>query len=93
MEAIPVPWVGKIGVAYTFVDDFFIIGLNRPTIKNMIDTAKSGDIQKKSILATDSFEKGTFFATLFDGVRSSAELKRMYEKNQNTISQLFGSVF
>lgn len=51
------PWVGKIGIAYSFVDDFFIIGLNRSTIKHVIDTAVSGDIRKKSILTTDSFEK------------------------------------
>jgi len=41
VEAIPVPWVGKIGIAYTFVDDFFIIGINRPTIRHVIDTAVS----------------------------------------------------
>lgn len=39
MEAIPLPWVGKIGLAYAFVDDFFFIGLNRSTIHNIIDTA------------------------------------------------------
>ncbi len=41
VEAIPIPWVGKIGIAYTFVDDFFIIGINRPTIRHVIDMAVS----------------------------------------------------
>lgn len=41
VEAIPVPWVGKIGIAYTFVDDFFMIGINRPTIRHVIDKATS----------------------------------------------------
>ncbi len=93
VEAIPVPWVGKIGIAYTFVDDFFIIGLNRSTIKHVIDTAKSGDIRKQSMVTTDSFEKWTFFATLFDGVTSSTELKRMYEKNQTIVPKILNSTF
>lgn len=66
VEAIPVPWIGKIGIAYAFVDDFFIIGLNRTTIKNVIDVAKSGDTQKKKILNPGSFATGTFLATMFD---------------------------
>lgn len=41
LENISFPFVGKLGLAYTFVDDFFVIGLNRSTIKRYIDTANS----------------------------------------------------
>lgn len=93
VEAIPVPWVWKLGIAYTFVDDFFIIGLNRSTIRHVIDTADSWDKYKKNIVNTESFEKGTFFAMLFDGVNSSSELKNLYKKNQSTIPRFLGDIF
>ncbi len=38
-EGISMPFVGKLTFAYTFIDDFFIFGLNRPTIKRAIDVA------------------------------------------------------
>ena len=59
-EKIPVPFVGGISFAYTFVDDFFIIGLNRMTIKHVIDVAASGDQAKKKILDTNMLSSGTF---------------------------------
>jgi hypothetical protein len=40
----------------------------------------------------ETFEKGTFFAMLFDGVNSSNELKKLYQKNQTTIPRFFGSM-
>lgn len=39
IDGAAVPYVGKIGIAYTFVNDFFYIGLNRQTIKHIIDVA------------------------------------------------------
>lgn len=93
VEAIPVPWIGKIGIAYTFVDDFFVLGLNRTTIRHAIDTAASGDSAKKHLVNADAFEKGTFFATLFDGSNASQELKWLYEKNRSTVPQMFDSMF
>ncbi len=92
VEAIPVPWVGEIGIAYTFVDNFFMIGLNRSTIRHIIDTAKSGDNHKKNLVSQENFEKGTFFAMLFDGVNSSIEIKKLYEKNQSMVPRFFGSM-
>jgi hypothetical protein len=74
------------------VDDFFIMGLNRSTIRQVIDTAQSGDTSKKNLVSKESFEKGTFFATLFDGATSSDELKKLYQKNQSTIPRFFGSM-
>lgn len=44
-------------------------------------------------MSAESFEKGTFFATMFDGVNSSAELKRMYEKNPTAIPRFFHDIF
>jgi hypothetical protein len=85
VEWLPIPFVGKIGFAYTFVDDFFIIGPNRSTIKNVIDVSKSWDSSKKKLLSDTSFERGTFFATLFDWVSTSEKLKGLYEKNKSSI--------
>lgn len=53
-EKIPVPFVGELSFAYTFIDDFFVFGLNRTTIKHVIDVANSGDSAKKKILDTNS---------------------------------------
>lgn len=58
----------------------------------MIDTAVSGDAYKKNLVNVGTFEKGTFFATLFDGVSSSAELKKLYLKNQSTIPEFLGGM-
>ena len=75
IEDVPVPFIGKIGFAYTFVDDFFMLGVNRTTIRRIIDAAATGDVQKKKIVNEESLDVGTFFATLFDGVNASKELK------------------
>jgi hypothetical protein len=93
VEAIPVPWVGNIGVAYTFIDDFFVLGLNRSTIRKVIDTATTGDSYKKNLITPEIFEKGTFFATLFDGVSVSQSLQSMYEKNQKLVPKILGNTF
>jgi hypothetical protein len=87
IEAIPVPFVGKIGFAYTFIDDFFFIGLNRTTIKRIIDVAKTGDIKKWEIIDSKTVPKGSFFLTLFDGKSASIDLKGLYEKNRTSISR------
>ncbi|NRH20471.1 hypothetical protein HOO68_00295 [Candidatus Gracilibacteria bacterium] len=91
VEAIPVPFFGKMGMAYTFVDNFFVVGLNRSTIRNVIDASLSGDERKESITNNESLASGTFFATLFDGVNFSKELKNLYEKNESTLSRNLGS--
>ncbi len=85
VEWLPIPFVGKIGFAYTFVDDFFIIAPNRSTIKNIIDIAKTWDIKKSKILSVNTFDKWTFFVTLFDGVSTSEKLRWLYEKNKSSI--------
>jgi hypothetical protein len=84
IEWLPIPFVGKIGFAYTFVDDFFIIGLNRSTIRKVIDAA--GNKWKDSrVSETDTFEKNTFFASVFDGVSTSDQLQKLYEKNKTSL--------
>lgn len=85
VEGLPIPFVGKIGFAYTFIDNFFIIGPNRSTIKKVIDVANSGDMRKKELLDAGSFSTGTLFATIFDGVKSSEQFKALYEKNKTSI--------
>lgn len=66
-ENIAVPFVGNIGIAYTFIDDFFVLGLNRATIRKAIDTANKKDLRKSELISPTSFEKNTIFATIFDG--------------------------
>ncbi|MBP9779530.1 hypothetical protein KBD33_02800 [Candidatus Gracilibacteria bacterium] len=85
VEGLPIPFVGKIGFAYTFIDDFFMIGLNRSTIKHIIDGSQGGDSAKEEFIAKTPFSKGTFFAMLFDGVNTSLKLKELYEKNKSSI--------
>lgn len=85
VEGLPIPFVGKIGFAYTFIDNFFIIGLNRSTIRKVIDIANSSDTRKKELIDAGSFATGTVFATIFDGVGSSAQLRALYEKNKTSI--------
>jgi hypothetical protein len=89
MENISIPWVGNIGFAYTFVDDFLIVGLNRPTIRRVIDTAATGDQNKLNIVDASTLEKGTFFTMLFDGVRTSQELSQLYRSNKPSIAWIF----
>ena len=93
VEAIPVPFFGKIGIAYTFVDNFFVVWLNRSTIHNVIDVALSGDKNKKNIVNPETLSSGTFFATLFDGVTFSDEIKKLYQKNENTLARYIVSNF
>jgi hypothetical protein len=88
-EDIPVPFVGKLGLAYTFVDDFLIIGLNRPTIRRVIDTAATGDQSKLHIIDATTLEKGTFFTLLFDGVHTSQELSKLYTNNKSALTRIF----
>ncbi len=85
IEWLPIPFVGKIGFAYTFIDDFFMIGLNRPTIKKIIDTAATWDTAKKKLLKTTPFPPWTFFVTLFDWVTTSEKLRPLFEKNKSSI--------
>jgi hypothetical protein len=85
VEAIPLPFVGKIGFAYTFIDDFFFIGLNRTTMKRVIDTAKTGDPHKKDITDSQTSPKWSFFLALFDGKTASVDLEALYEKNRTSI--------
>jgi hypothetical protein len=89
MENISIPWVGDIGFAYTFVDDFLIVGLNKPTIRRVIDTAATGDQNKLNIVDASTLEKGTFFTMLFDGVRTSQELSQLYRSNKPSIARIF----
>lgn len=85
VEAIPVPFVGKIGFAYTFVDDFFFLAPNRTTIRRIIDTAAHGDKRKEALIDKDTAQKGSFFLTLFDGESASNDLRWLYEKNKSSI--------
>jgi hypothetical protein len=85
IEAIPVPFVGKIGFAYTFVDNFFFIGLNRTSMKHVIDVAKTGDTAKRELIDNSTSSQGSFFLTLFDGKTASDDLKGLYEKNRTAI--------
>ncbi len=86
-EGLPIPYIGKIGFAYTFIDDFFILWINRSTIKSVIDGITVWDANKKRLAPTDAFEKGTFFATILDGVEMSKQLKWLYEKNTSSVSR------
>jgi hypothetical protein len=36
---------------------------------------------------TDTFEKNTFFASVFDGVNTSDQLQKLYEKNKSSLSR------
>jgi hypothetical protein len=92
-EDIPVPFAGKIGFAYTFVDDFLIVGLNRPTIRRVIDTAATGDKNKLNIVDASTLEKGTFVTMLFDGVRTSQELSQLYRSNKPSIAWIFDNTY
>ncbi len=85
VEAIPIPFVWKIGFAYTFVDDFFFLAPNRSTIRRIIDTAKSWDIQKKRIIDTHTAWKWSFFLALFDGESASVDIRGLYEKNKSSL--------
>lgn len=85
VEWLPFPFIGKIGFAYTFVDDFFMIGLNRSTIKKVIDTSLTNDTKKWDMLDAGSFSSGMLFATLFDGVTMSSQVAALYEKNKTSI--------
>lgn len=85
VEGLPIPFIGKIGFAYTFIDDFFTIGLNRPTIKKVIDVSLTQDTRKADILDEGSFSSGMLFATLFDGVSMSSQVAALYEKNKVSI--------
>ncbi len=86
-EDLPIPYIGKIGFAYAFIDDFFILGINRSTIRHVIDAATTWDTKKKQLAPTDSFEKGTFFATMLDWVEMSKQLKWLFEKNTTSVSR------
>jgi hypothetical protein len=55
LRVSPIPFVGKIGFAYTFIDDFFMIGLNRSTIKHIIDGAQGSDSAKEKLVAKTPF--------------------------------------
>lgn len=85
VEGLPIPFVGKIGFAYTFIDDFFMIGFNRSTIKHIIDGSQGSDSAKEKLIAKTPFSKWTFFAMLFDGVNTSEKIKELYEKNKSSI--------
>jgi hypothetical protein len=85
VEAIPVPFVGKIGFAYTFVDNFFFIGLNRTSMRHVIDVAKSWDDAKKSLIDEWTALKNSFFVSLLDGNTASSDLKWLYEMNRTSI--------
>lgn len=87
VEWLPIPFIGKIGFAYTFVDDFFMIAPNRSTIKRIIDTSLMGDVRKEEIVDPDGFESGTLLVTLFDGESLSQNMKWLYEKNQSYITR------
>lgn len=69
------------------------MGLNRYTIKNVINIATSWDSAKKNLLSSENFSKGTFFATLLDGVNMSTELRWLYEKNTSVIPRYLGNIF
>ena len=85
VEAIPVPFVGKIGFAYTFVDNFFFLWLNRTTMRHVIDVAKTGDSGKKALIDSWTALKNSFFVSLLDGNTASNDLKWLYEKNRTSI--------
>lgn len=75
IEAIPVPFVGKLGFAYTFIDNFFFIGLNRTSMRHVIDTAKTGDTAKQSLIDSSTVLANSFFVGLLDGNGASNDLK------------------
>ncbi|GAB0174966.1 MAG: hypothetical protein HHAS10_08450 [Candidatus Altimarinota bacterium] len=85
IEAIPVPFVGKIGFAYTFIDNFFFIGLNRTSMRHVIDVANSGDDARKTLLDGSTVLENSFFVGLLDGITASSDLKGLYEKNRTSI--------
>ena len=87
VEWLPIPFIWKIGFAYTFVDDFFMIAPNRSTIKRVIDTSLVWDIRKSQIIDRNGFETGTLFATVFDGESLSQNLRWLYDKNQSYITR------
>ena len=93
VDAIPFPFVGKVWFAYTFVDDFFFLAPNRPTIRRIIDTGKSGDMRKNDIIGADSsvFDN-SFFATLFDGESTSKDIRWLYEKNKKVLPRYMSSL-
>lgn len=74
VENIPFPFVGKLGIAYTFVDDFLVIGLNRPTIKKTIDAMTTTSETKSQLIDQTSFSSGSFLGVVFDGGSASREI-------------------
>jgi hypothetical protein len=92
VDAIPAPLVGKIGFAYTFVDDFFFLAPNRTTIRHIIDTSTSWDINKWTLTDSATSSTGSFFLTLFDGVSASKDLKWLYEKNKSSLPRYLTSM-
>lgn len=85
VDAIPFPFIGKIGYAYTFLDDFLIIAPNRTTIKKNIDVYKNWDLWKKSIITKDTNNINTFLSFLFDGNNMSSQLKKLFENDRNLL--------
>ncbi len=86
------PFVGEISFAYTFIDDFFVFGLNRPTIRHVIDVANAGDAGKKRLLDEHTLPSGTFFSLLFDGEGMSQAIQSLYEKNVKTLPRYMKSL-
>lgn len=88
VDKIPIPFVGEIWFSYAFVEDFWVLGLNRTTIKNIIDASQLWDNWKKNVVSQDTISTGTAFAVLFDGVHSSDTLRDMYQSNQRVLHSI-----
>ena len=94
LEGISLPYIGNLSFAYGFIDDFFILGFNRNTIKKYIDAYRDGDARKKVLVTDTSFGTHTFFAMLFDGKRIDDQLRLFYERNPSFLNDVIrGGVF
>ncbi len=77
---IPFPFVWKIQLAYSFVNDFLVISINKPTIKKAIDTSIDWDKNKKKLIDKGTALNSTFFWLIFDWIWASKQISDISKK-------------
>jgi len=93
IERFPMYFVGDLSLAYTFIDDFLVIGINRESVKHAIDASQAISNQKSHLLVGGGFEKYSFFVTLLDGKELTRQLKDWYETNPLRLTRGLRSMF
>ncbi len=88
VEDIPFPFTWKIGLSYTYVNNFLVISLNKTTIKKIIDTSISWDKWKSNLIDSTTSAKWTFFWFLLDWVSASKQIKDIMKNNTKFVSSI-----